>query len=185
MTRGIKWDCQDFHTFCNMADRPRSTSNRELWGKFISLASRTAALTRDRSAISEISTALQTAAQLIQLQWQTAGELAAGSQTWLENGKANATWFHLITHESLPSDDATRLLQLFRRHWPNFSVLDLMHQRNKCTDIFRILSLNFHFCGSSIAWWVIIWGRGITYCRVNESYYVHCKVWSGCHNTFQ
>ncbi len=30
MTRGIKWDCQDIHTFCNMADRPHFTSNREL-----------------------------------------------------------------------------------------------------------------------------------------------------------
>ncbi len=145
MTRGIKWIARIFILSATWQIVLALHQTENCGAKFISLASRTAALTRDRSAISEISTALQTAVQLIQLRWQTAGELAAGSQTWLENGKANATWFHLITHESLPSDDATRLLQLFRRHWLNFSVLDLMHQRNKCTDIFRILSLKLLF----------------------------------------
>ncbi len=51
-------------------------------------------------------------------------------------------------------------------------LLHLMCQRNKCADIFRMLSLNFCFCCSTIAPMLksISWWSGFTYCRVNGSY---------------
>ncbi len=109
MTRGIKWDCQDIHTFCNTADRPHFTSNRESCGKIHQFGKYSRQICHQWYQHSA-----QTAARLIRVWWLTPGKTC---KTFIKRKRWCVEHLVLMTH-------VLQLWQLRRTFFVFFSEPD-------------------------------------------------------------